>query len=66
MGGGLLKRHFREGLSAGDRGEGTHIKHAAHACDLGRVEAERLVERRVLCRVERRACDARRGAAREA
>ena len=26
------------------RGEGTHIKHALHACDLGRVEAQRLVE----------------------
>ena len=27
------------------RGEGTHIKHAVHGCDAGRVEAQRLVER---------------------
>ena len=26
------------------RGEVTHIKHAFHACDAGRVEAHRLVE----------------------
>ena len=48
VGGGLLKRHFREGLSAGDRGEGTHpgthMKHVLHGCDAGRVEAQRLVE----------------------
>ena len=26
------------------RGEGTHLKHAGHVCDAGRVEAQRLVE----------------------
>ena len=34
----------REGLSVGGRGEGTHKKHVLHACDLGRVEGQRLVE----------------------
>ena len=43
---GLLKRHCREGLSAGGRGEGTHPKHVFHDCDLGRVEGQRLVEGR--------------------
>ena len=33
------KRHCREGLSAGGRGEGLHLKHARHACDAGGVPA---------------------------
>ena len=42
------------------------MEHVVHISDLGRVEAERLVERlRALCRVERRACDAGRGTAQE-
>eukprot|EP00964_Phaeocystis_antarctica_P049389 scaffold28648_cov60-Phaeocystis_antarctica.AAC.1 len=46
---------------------GAHVEHAAHGCDAGGVEAQRLVERRrELPRVERRACDAGRGADREA
>ena len=45
---------------------GAHREHGAHGRDAGRVEAERLVERlRVLPRVERRACGARRGTAQE-
>ena len=53
-------------LGAGIRG-GAHVEHEAHACDARRVEAQRLVERRrVLPRVEKRACDEGRGAAREA
>ena len=38
-----------EGPTQGWRGQGTcgaHVEHPAHARDLGRVEAERLVERR--------------------
>ena len=58
-----------EGLS-GDQGRGTrgaHIEHAAHVCDAGGVEAQRLVERRrVLPSAARRAYDARRHAGREA
>ena len=46
---------------------GAHVEHPAHVRDLGRVDAERLVERlRVLPRVERWACGAKRGTAREA
>jgi len=38
---------------------GAHVEHASHVCDAGRVEAQRLVERRrVLPTVERRAFDA--------
>ena len=38
------------GGRAGQRG-GAHLEHPGHACDAGRIEAERLVERaRVLCR----------------
>ena len=44
-----------------------HPKHVLHDCDLGRVEAQRLVERRrALPRVERRAYGAGRAAGREA
>eukprot|EP00964_Phaeocystis_antarctica_P163523 scaffold139844_cov57-Phaeocystis_antarctica.AAC.1 len=32
--------------SAGGSRRGTHVKHAAHVCDAGRVEAQRLVELR--------------------
>ena len=47
-------RRWRRMLRAGedptrDRGQGTrgaHMKHVAHLCDFGRVEAQRLVERR--------------------
>ena len=54
-------------LKAGGQGtRGAHVEHLLHGRDLGRVEAERLVERLpFLCRVERWACDAGRGAARE-
>ena len=41
------------------RGEGTHLKHGLHGCDLGRVESQRLVEgTRGLCRVARWAYEA--------
>ena len=41
---------------------GAHVEHLAHVRDAGGVEAQRLVERRrVLPRVERRACGAGRG-----
>ena len=41
---------------------GAHEEHIVHACDLGRIEAERLVERiRILPRVERRAYTVRGG-----
>ena len=56
---------------AGGQGtRGAHVEHAAHVRDLGRVEAERLVERslsspRLLPSGEARACNAGRGAARE-
>ena len=44
-----------------------HVRHAAHACDARRVEAQRLVERqRSLSGRKERVCDARRGAGREA
>ena len=43
-------RHAREGPDSqgcGSQGtRGAHLEHAAHGSDLGRVEAERLVERR--------------------
>ena len=46
---------------------GAHPEHEAHVRDAGRVPAQRLVERpRGLPRVERTACDAGRGADREA
>eukprot|EP00964_Phaeocystis_antarctica_P041072 scaffold23483_cov58-Phaeocystis_antarctica.AAC.2 len=46
---------------------GAHPEHVAHVRDAGGVEAQRLVERRrVLPRVERRACDAGQGAGWEA
>ena len=41
------KPHAGKG-SAGGRGEGWHQKHFVHACDAGRVEAQRLVEGRQL------------------
>ena len=35
---------------------GAHVEHVAHGCNFGRIEAQRLVERRrALSRVERRA-----------
>eukprot|EP00964_Phaeocystis_antarctica_P153608 scaffold121952_cov65-Phaeocystis_antarctica.AAC.1 len=46
---------------------GAHVEHAVHVRDAGGVEAQRLVERRrELPRAERRACDAGRGADRQA
>eukprot|EP00964_Phaeocystis_antarctica_P096342 scaffold62657_cov64-Phaeocystis_antarctica.AAC.2 len=52
------KQHADKGMTA-DLGQGTrgaHPEHGVHVCDAGRVEAQRLVERRrVLWRVERRA-----------
>ena len=46
---------------------GAHVEHVSHVCDAGGVEAQRLVERRrALPRVEGRACDAGRGADRQA
>eukprot|EP00964_Phaeocystis_antarctica_P045729 scaffold26341_cov62-Phaeocystis_antarctica.AAC.1 len=66
-GGGRPRRTQRavEGATAdwwqGTRG-GAHAEHGVHGCDAGGVEAQRLVERRrVLPRVERRACGAGRG-----
>ena len=41
-GGGGSRMQGRSRLKV--RGEGTHRKHAVHACDAGRVEAQRLVE----------------------
>ena len=49
--GGAAKPHAGKG-PAGGRGEGTHRKHEFHACDAGRVEAERLIE--VLCELPSR------------
>ena len=41
---------------------GAHVEHAAHGCDAGGVETQRLVEhRRFLPRVGKRACGAGRG-----
>ena len=50
-------------LQIGGRARGgAHEEHIVHACDLGRIEAERLVERiRILPRVERRAYTVRGG-----
>eukprot|EP00964_Phaeocystis_antarctica_P019262 scaffold10639_cov62-Phaeocystis_antarctica.AAC.2 len=66
----LRKRHAQGGPDSRLGGQGTrgaHVEHQAHVRDLGRVEAERLVERRrVLPSRKAGACDARRGAAREA
>ena len=58
----------RARLQVGGRARGrAHVEHLVYVCDAGRVEAQCLVERRcVLPRVERRACDAGRDAAREA
>ena len=42
------------------------MKHAVHGCDAGRVETERLVERRRALPSQKRACDERRGAGQEA
>ena len=51
----------RARLQIGGRARGgAHREHVAHVCDAGGIEAQRLVERRrVLPRVERRACGAR-------
>ena len=53
----------RARLQIGSRARGgAHEEHGAHVCDAGGVEAQRLVERRrMLPRVERRACGAGRG-----
>eukprot|EP00964_Phaeocystis_antarctica_P045979 scaffold26514_cov53-Phaeocystis_antarctica.AAC.2 len=58
----------RARLQIGSRARGgAHPEHPEHGCDAGGVEAQWLIERRrVLPRVERRACDAGRGAVREA
>eukprot|EP00964_Phaeocystis_antarctica_P032502 scaffold18408_cov61-Phaeocystis_antarctica.AAC.3 len=47
-------------LQIGGRARGgAHVEHVAHVCDAGGVEAQQLVERRrVLPRVETRACGA--------
>ena len=45
---------------AGNGGQGTrgaHIEHVAHGCDAGRVEAQRLVERRRALPSQQRACE---------
>ena len=59
-----------EGPTQGWGGQGTrgaHGEHSGHGRDLGRVEAERLVERRRgLPSRKARACDVGRGAARAA
>ena len=64
-GGGASSMHTgRARLKAGDPGTlGAHLKHALCGCEAGRVEAQRLVERRrELPRFERRAYGAVRGA----
>jgi len=57
--GGASGVHGDGPLLAGVSGHGTpeaHVEHVAHVCDAGRVEAERLVERRrALPRVKRTA-----------
>ena len=40
----LVQAACREGLGWRFGGEGTHPEHVFHACDAGRVEAQRLVE----------------------
>ena len=65
------KRRARgEGPTQVHRGQGTrgaHGEHEVHARDLGRVKAERLVERRrALPSRKAGACDVGKGAAREA
>ena len=40
---------------------GAHVKHVPHVCDVGRVEAQRLIERRRALRSKRRAQHRRRG-----
>eukprot|EP00964_Phaeocystis_antarctica_P004951 scaffold2698_cov48-Phaeocystis_antarctica.AAC.3 len=65
-GGGRPRRMQRAGEgAAADWGAGrggARPEHCVHVCDAGGVEAQRLVERRrVLPRVERRACGAGRG-----
>ena len=52
---GGLNCRFGAGARAG-----AHVEHVGHGCDAGGVEAQRLVERRVLPRVERRAYTVRR------
>eukprot|EP00964_Phaeocystis_antarctica_P067084 scaffold40596_cov57-Phaeocystis_antarctica.AAC.1 len=53
----------RDRLQIGGRARGgAHREHAGHGCDVGGVEAQRLVERiRILPRVERRAYTVRGG-----
>ena len=49
MGQGGRWRKQQECPDCGGRGQGTrgaHLKHVPHVCDAGRVEAQRLVERR--------------------
>eukprot|EP00964_Phaeocystis_antarctica_P010953 scaffold6018_cov51-Phaeocystis_antarctica.AAC.4 len=45
---------------------GAHIKHAVHGCDFGRVETQRLVERRRALRCRGRDCGSENTAARSA
>ena len=70
LGGGDAIGSHGEGPTQGCGGQGTrgaHEEHAPHVRDLGRVEAERLVERlRALPSRKRRACDAGRGTAQKA
>ena len=49
VGWGGRRRKQQQGPDCGGGGQGTrgaHLKHARHVCDAGRVEAQRLVERR--------------------
>eukprot|EP00964_Phaeocystis_antarctica_P163846 scaffold140798_cov250-Phaeocystis_antarctica.AAC.1 len=68
-GGDASGMHEGEGRlkAVGQGTRGAHVEHLVHGCDLGRIEAERLVERRrVLPSRKAGACDAGRGEAREA
>jgi len=64
---GILGKGPIQGLGGPQGTRGAHIEHGAHARDLGGVKAQRLVERRRdLPSRKGRACEAGRGAGREA
>ena len=56
--------NYRIGATGHARSTRAHPKHLAHACDLGRVEAQRLVERRRVLPSRKTAYDAGREARR--
>ena len=56
--GGASRTYGKARLQIGSRARGgAYVEHKLHVCNLGRVEAQRLVERRrALPGVEKRAC----------